>query len=384
MGVDPRDMRSFDEFNRLPFVSKDQLRARPIEERLSNKFSAHECRASRTSGSTGQPLLVLDEPAALDLMRAYQLRRVLSYGFKPWEKIAVLDPRREKNPSRGSALRNPFTRFLPFGGGLYHIPMRSPSEQLQAIYDLNPRGVWALPSAMLAMASALDMSASKRLNFRGILSWGELLSKRKRDYIEEKFGAQVYDGYGSVEVAPLGGLAWECNDHGFHINADCVILEFIKDGERVSPGEEGEIVATSLYKYAMPTIRYRLHDLGSQSEETCSCGRNLPLIGSLEGRQVDCLVADSGELVSPFRIIVALERIEGVDRYQLIQNELHQLTVRIESTPPMATTIGEKIESVCKSLIGDNTKITLEYVSNIAVEPDRKFRPVICNVHHET
>ena len=59
---------------------------------------------------------------------------------------------------------------------------------------------------------------------------------------------------------PLAGSHGNAEHHGFHINADCVILEFVKDGERVSYGESGEVVATSLYRYGMPAIRYKLYD----------------------------------------------------------------------------------------------------------------------------
>jgi phenylacetate-CoA ligase len=172
LSVDPMNLNSLDELTRLPLISKEQLRASPVEERLSSLFSAADCFTRRTSGSTGQPLQILEEPAALEFMRAYQLRRILSYGFKIWEKIAVLDPRRVDNPAKGSAFRNPLTRILPLGGGLYHIPMRTPIEQMDAIRNLRPRGIWALPSAMRSLGNLIDSNDSKRLNLRAILSWG--------------------------------------------------------------------------------------------------------------------------------------------------------------------------------------------------------------------
>ena len=322
----------------------------------------------------------IEENAALEHMRAYQLRRILSYGFNPWERIVVLDPRRVDMPAKGAGFRNPITRILPAGGGLYHVPMRTPSEQLDAIRQLRPRGIWALPSAMRSIGSMLGPNDSSQLNLRAILSWGELLDRGTRQYVEDKFGASIFDGYGAVEVAPLGGLAWECGDHGFHINADCVILEFVKDGERVSYGESGEVVATSLYRYGIPAIRYKLYDFAVPSDEACTCGRGLPLLKSLEGRKVDCLVAETGELVSPFRVIVALEEIEQVGRYQLVQEERDRLLVRIETPMPMSTETEGKIINVCKSLVGNSTQVTVETTLSITQEAARKFQPVICKV----
>jgi phenylacetate-CoA ligase len=380
VSVNPANIESLDDLAKLPMISKEELRASPVEERFSSEFSAAECYVRRTSGSTGQPLQILEENAALEYMRAYQLRRILSYGFKPWERIVVLDPRRVDMPAKGAGFRNPITRIFPSGGGLYHVPMRTPGEQLDAIRQLRPRGIWALPSAMRSIGNLLGPDDSSQLNLRAILSWGELLDRGTRQRVEDLFGASIFDGYGAVEVAPLGGLAWECRDHGFHINADCVILEFVKDGERVSYGERGEVVATSLYRYGMPAIRYKLYDFAIPSDETCTCGRGFPILKSLEGRKVDCLVAETGELVSPFRVIVALEEIEQVGRYQLVQKERDQLLVRIEAKTAISAETEHAIINVCKSLIGNSAQVTLETVSSVTQEGAGKFQPVICKV----
>jgi phenylacetate-CoA ligase len=313
-------------------------------------------------------------------MRAYQFRRILSYGFMPWEKIVVLDPRRIEKPAEGVAFRNSVTRMFPSGGGLYHVPMRSPSEQLDAIRKLSPRGIWALPSAMRSLGNLLSAGSSAELNLRAILSWGELLDRGTRQYVESKFGVSIFDGYGAVEVAPLGGLAWECGDRGFHINADCVILEFVKDGERVAYGERGEVVATSLYRFAMPAIRYKLYDFAIPSDEICTCGRGLPLLKSLEGRKVDCLVAENGELVSPFRVIVALEEIEQVGRYQIVQENQNNVLVKLEALSQIPDETADKIVNVCKSLVGDGMRVTVDTVPTIIQEADKKFQPVVCKV----
>ncbi len=377
--IDPLSLRSLRELERLPMVSKEHLRATPIQDRLSSEFSQHECYTRRTSGSTGQPVEILEEPLALDFMRAYQLRRILSYGFLPWEKIVVLDPRRVDKPAKGHGFRNPLTKMLP-GGGLYHVPMGTPREQLDAIRRLRPRGIWALPSAMRSIGSLLSEGDPKQLNLRAILSWGELLDRGTREFVETRYGASIFDGYGAVEVAPLGGLAWECGHHGFHTNADCVVLEFVKDGERVSCEERGEVVATSLYRYAMPAIRYKLYDYAVPSDETCSCGRGFPLLKSLEGRKVDCLVAENGELVSPFRVIVALEEIGQVGRYQIVQEERGHLVVRIEALSAVPQETVDEIVRVSKSLVGEGMRITVEASPSLSPQPGAKFQPVVCKI----
>jgi phenylacetate-CoA ligase len=84
----------------------------------------------------------------------------------------------------------------------------------------------------------------------------------------------LVDTYGFTEV---GNIALECPDEhaGYQLNADSVFVEFIKDGETVSGGEEGEIVWTELTNTATPFIRYRIGDMGVPSDGLCSCERTL-------------------------------------------------------------------------------------------------------------
>jgi len=227
----PSDLNSLGDLAKLPLVSKENFVAAQLTDRLSSEFSVDECFRRRTSGSTGQPVEILEEPSVYDYMRSYQLRR-LSYRYRPWEKFAVLDPRRVERPSKGEALYPFFSRLL-IGGGIYSIPMRTGAEQIAALRNLKPSWLGALPSAMRSIANLVESVDNSRLRLRGVLSWGELLDEGTKRSVQTKLGAATFNGYGAVEVANLGGLAWECGRHGFHINTDCVILEFIKDGEPV-------------------------------------------------------------------------------------------------------------------------------------------------------
>ena len=134
----PADLRSLDDLKRIPMVSKEQLRTSPTQERLSGEFRADTCFVRRTSGSTGQPVEILEEPEAVEVIRAYQLRRLLSYGYRPWERIVVLDPRKVDKPVRGQAFANPLARLL-LGRNLVNVPMRTPHEQLATLHSTRPK-----------------------------------------------------------------------------------------------------------------------------------------------------------------------------------------------------------------------------------------------------
>lgn len=361
-------------------MTKEDLRTAPVDDRLSVKFSADDCIVRRTSGSTGVPIRILEEFEAYNVMRAYQFRRLLSYGFRPGQKVAFLDPRVVQMPPKPQVFQPRIMR-IPRLYTLVNVPMHNDAMvQLELLRHLNPEWLFSNPSELRSLASLISTRASVGLNLRGILTWGELLDTRTRDFVESTFGTRVFDGYGAVEVAPLGGLAWECDKGGFHLNADCVILEFLKDGEPVAAGETGEVVATSLFRYAMPTIRYALRDHAVLSDEDCECGRALPLIKSLEGRMVDCLISVKDELVSPFRIMLSLQEVERVGQYQIIQEEQGQIVVNIATDGKISKDKMEAVMKICSSLLGEGTKISINTLRSIENISGKKFQPLICRV----
>lgn len=121
--ANPLNLQSLEDLRKLPVIAKDTFRSTPIRERLSEEFSPSDCFVRRTSGSTGEPLELLEEPAVYNFMRGYQLRRLLSYGFRPWETVATLDPRRVDKPTKARVF-NPLSTRL-FRSGIRNVPMNA-------------------------------------------------------------------------------------------------------------------------------------------------------------------------------------------------------------------------------------------------------------------
>ena len=139
-------------------------------------------------------------------------------------------------------------------------------------------------------------SGSPRIAPRTVFSTADVLDQNSRQLIESAFDVRVTDLYGAYE---FGHIAWECPQHaGYHVNTESVVLELLKDGRPASPGEAGEVVATSLNSYAMPFLRYRLGDLCSPSHRPCPCGRGLPLLELVQGRSNDAIRLPDGRVVT--------------------------------------------------------------------------------------
>jgi phenylacetate-CoA ligase len=210
---------------------------------------------------------------------------------------------------------------------------------------------------------------------RRVFTSGELLRPAVRHAIAEAFGAPVFDVYGSSETKEI---AWECTAGGMHINADVVRLEVLDEANRaVSPGVEGNLVATLLVNRAMPLLRYRLGDRASLLPGRCDCGHPFPLLGVVTGRRADMLVLPGGHRISPYALTCAMERAGDVLRYQVTQLEPARLRVRaILDAGADRSRVAGRIRSVIQGEVAPYLETDVEFVDRLPTGARAKFRVV--------
>ncbi|PWW55546.1 phenylacetate--CoA ligase family protein [Actinokineospora spheciospongiae] len=174
---------------------------------------------------------------------------------------------------------------------------------VQLLRDLEVTVAWCLPTeALLWAVSAKAAGLRPERDFprlRGFLVAGEPLSDARRQRISRTWGGvPVLQDYGSTET---GSLAGECSAGRLHLWADRFVPQVYDSatGHSAMTGT-GELVITTLYREAMPLLRYNLQDLVRISDPDCSCGWSLPTIEILGRNASSCLV--SGEHVTQQRI----------------------------------------------------------------------------------
>jgi len=128
---------------------------------------------------------------------------------------------------------------------------------------------------------ALETRFALRLD--ALLARGGAVTDRLRSVVQEAFGAKVVEFYSSKEG---GAMAQRCPvGPGLHVNAESVLLEVVDDkGRPVPPGQPGRAVITPFGSTAMPLIRYDQGDI-VVAGGACSCGRCLPTIEAISGRE---------------------------------------------------------------------------------------------------
>ena len=201
-------------------------------------------------------------------------------------------------------------------------------DYVGVVNSFKPKFIRGYASSIYFFAEWIEENNIKIHQPLAVFTTAEKLYPNMRERIENVFDCDVYDGYGAND----GGLnAVECSEHsGLHIDTERAVMEVVdKNGNQLESGE-GEILATSLYNFAMPFIRYDTGDLGHIIDDVCGCGRRYKLLKEVVGRSVDVLVTPEGKNVHGwFFLYIFWEHCEGVKEYQVVQEKLDTIVIKI-------------------------------------------------------
>ena len=212
---------------------------------------------------------------------------------------------------------------------------------------------------------------------KAIFSTAEKLFPHMRTTIEEVFNTKVFDTYGLND----GGVsAFECQNHsGMHIDTDRSILEVVDENGNTLKNGTGRIVATSLGNFAMPFIRYNTGDIGTISSEKCPCGRHSLILKEVIGRHNDILQTPEGAFVHGEFFSHIFWEIPGVNEFQVLQEEVERLLIKIVPTPEFNNDDIQRIRDFIKTRSA-GWKIDIEIVDDIDRTIAGKFRFVVNNI----
>lgn len=374
--IHPEDIKGVRDLNKIPIITKEDIRNNFPDNILSQKIDLKRCWIWNTSGSTGIPLKIAFDEKTDDFTNAIILRSYIGNGLHFFDRWCVVGfPEYEEHQNNFFNMN----RKIPYFHPEYISVFSSIEEKINLLKKYNPRVLDCCTTDLLLIAKYIKEKDVHGINPEVITCNGEFLEDYTRKYIDDVFGKRVSDVYGCFE---LRRTAWECPCHeGYHIDIDSIVMQFIKDGEEVAAGEEGKIVYTGLYNYAMPIIRYDIGDWGIPSEGLCSCGRGLPLMKLVEGKLMDFLVTINGELVSPHIAKRILTHLPGIELFKVIQSPKKSIKILIVKNSFYKDEYNIKIRDKFKELLGSKVKVDLEFVDEIKRDT-RKYK-VIESYHTE-
>lgn len=331
-----------------------------------------------TGGSTGEPLKYFMSLEDLTRGIALQHRGWGYAGYHPADRMAIIGGY-SLIPTKLSAFRRHVISALR---NLRYYPSYIMSDEILLDYidDLNrfsPKFLRGYPSSICTIANFIQ-SKNLEIEFKpkAILTTGEKLLKNQKEIIEDVFRASVFDNYGLND----GGVsAYECEMHnGMHIDMERAVLEVVDENKKQIIGKPGKILATSLYNYAMPFIRYDTGDYGILAENMCACGRQLPLIKEIVGRTVDVIEICDKKIRFPTALFGKLDII----KYQIILETENSILIRIVKGKTYCDNDEQFIRKWVKDYIGP-VDTTFEYVSSIAPYKGNKHKYLIDMRHNK-
>ena len=375
----PDDIKTKDDLKKLPFLTKDIIR-KNLSDLLAKDFKKWKPRQNATSGSTGEPLKYYITMDSISIGWASGFRAWGWTGYKLGDKYAMLGGSSlvPKNITLKKRIRYLFERVLPLTS--LYMTEEKMMEYARKLEEFKPKFIRGYPSALFILAKYLHENDYNDIRPRAVFTTAETLLPYQRKVIEDVFGCDVYDGYGCRDG---NANAMECVEHtGYHIAAEQVIMELVsmKDGEHVSPGEMGEIIATDLHNYAMPFIRYAVEDVAVPSDEICPCGRGLPLLKSIEGRVFDIIKLKDGTMLSGVPITGELDDMESVKQYQIIQESNDEMIVKIVKEKSYTEEDTKRILRMLRERVGKEMNIKIAFVNEIPTTKAGKRRYIISKV----
>lgn len=366
-GVKPEDIKTLKDIEKLPFTTKDDLRASyPFGLFAVPYDDIVEIHAS--SGTTGKPTVSGYTQKDLDIWGEIIARGL---GMAGCEKNWIV--------------QNAYGYGLFTGGfGIHHgankfgaitVPMSAGNtkRQLDNMQDFQSDILTCTPSYAMYLGESLHAAGIplENINLKAGIFGAEMWTEEMRNKIEETLGIKALNIYGLTEI--MGpGVAQECMEQdGIHISDDHFYPEIInpETGEVLGDDQKGELVLTTLTREGMPIIRFRTKDLTSLMSGDCDCGRTTKRMTRITGRSDD-MMKIKGVMVFPSQIEKALLSVEGVTpNYQIIVTRpdiLDEIEVKVEASKELFSDeikeleeVEKKIRATIRSELGIKVNVTI-------------------------
>ncbi|MFX0138437.1 MAG: hypothetical protein ACFFDN_32645, partial [Candidatus Hodarchaeota archaeon] len=374
----------FKDIKRFPILKKELIR-----QNFSNLVNSNlKCRYRKESsgGTTGEPIeLLLDE-------RNDHYRDAFTYLVHKWAKrgkVLVQLWGSEKdifNTKKQDSIRG----IIEVNENHYILNSFRMSQTdminyINFINKIKPGMILAYVHSIFELTNFINTRKIEIHSPNAIITSAGTLFEKQRKAIQKTFSCPVFNFYGSRE-APA--IACECEKHeGLHLNIFNYYFEVLDDnGDEIRKEEEkGGIYITTLHNKVMPLIRYKIGDIVTFTNKTCTCGRGLPLIKHVNGRIVDIFRNENNELIDGEYFTHLFYFKSFLKQFQVIQKDLNFILVRI--VPNNNENIFDKyrdeifdIEKKIKLIMGENCSLEWKIEKEILPSLSGKFRYTISEI----
>ena len=335
-----------------------------------------------TSGTTGKPVRVIRTKYALEYWSAFTSRDHIWHNRNIEGKLAAI-----RSSEKGFATYPDGAHHSAWGsrdgvfktGACASLNVNTPiPDMAEWISRYKPDHLLSLPNIVKRLAPYCIENDIRFPGLREIQVHGESCGELLRQQSLEAWDAPLHDMYTSREI---GYMALQCPEHThYHVQSEGVYLEVLDDeGQPCKPGEIGRVIVTTLRNYAMPLIRYQVGDY-AEVGEPCPCGRGMPVLSRIMGREQDILVLPTGEqrwtlLGSPD--VRHFMEMAPIRQYQFAHVAPDQMEIRLATKRKLTAEEESNIaEWACKKF-GYPFKTQFAYFDEMPLQRTGKFQDFV-------
>lgn len=350
----PETFISFEDFEKIPILTKDDVRNHYNELISDEKEKIPRVVKNETSGSTGTPLEFLCD--------GIQNMAVFNLFWDVWQ-IGGAWRIGKKQAMLGGYTGEGIYSFNPINRILYMSAFDLSRENVKVYYDAlikyKPAMLRGYPSAIFFLGHLLE-EVQLKLHFDVIFCYAETLLSFQREYIEKAFDAKVIDQYSQQESI---GCICECECGNKHAYTNFGYYEVVDDaGNAVDIGTEGRLICTGFFNRVMPLIRYDTRDLVTFSRtQQCTCGCSFPVVDNIFGRVEDTIVTPEGRFVG--RLDAAFKYSANIELASIFQETREEIDVLLAMSGKKKLSDDDPLESELRKRLGSQIRINYKYVS---------------------
>jgi phenylacetate-CoA ligase len=368
---------------RIPLLTRHDIRQHQADLTTTHLPSGHgPIRRNKTSGSTGQFLEVLGTSVDALMWEGLRIRDDL------WHQrdysgrlVAIRSGRYQQDPLAVSdfptwGLKPPLHLYETGPMTVFYHLMPIP-QQVALLEARSPHYLVIYPSNARALCRYARRRPVRLPDLRAVLTSGEPVPADVRAACRETWGVPVQDSYCCEE---LGYIATQCPRYEhYHVSSETVLVEILDEEEGpCAPGQVGRVVLTPLHNFGMPLIRYAIGDY-AEVGEPCPCGRGLPVLQRILGRQRNRVVLPDGRRIFP-DISALWATIPDVEQIQLIQRSQDHVEVRYAREQPLSPAEehagGERIHQA----LGYPFRLSFTRQDTIARQPNGKYETFFADI----
>lgn len=367
-GYRPGDLRTWNDFEGLPLVRKDQVIANYPDRMLAEGTDREALFVSRSSGSTGRVLDIAYDNRAIStfVLAALRLYR-MGFNYLPWHRQLYV-----------------YTSPYPFSSvfGLY--PLRFVStltpapETVRIVRRERPALLVCYPSHLRDVLRLVPAGERAGLGLRMVSVNSEMSTQAERDEWAQALGCPVLDEYSSEE---LTRIAAQCRSHTYHFFEDINYVEIL-DGNGRPTSDTGGVTGTNLHNFAMPMIRYVQDDLARVAESSCRCGWRFRALSHLEGRRNDSFTLPSGRVLSSGFLLdatyeVILRHRTAVREFCLIQERQDSVCLQVVPGEGWSADVEREVNRRFHEFLGEDVRFRVQLVDRCANTGSGKRNPIV-------